>query len=325
MRVLAGDIGGTNSRLAVYDAEGERLDVVARRTFPSEEYDGLAPIVREFLREEDLRCRRACIGVAGPVRGGRVKTTNLPWVIEAASLEDDLELEKIFLLNDLEAAAWGIPALAPDELTTLQEGSLESGNRALIAAGTGLGEAGLYWDGRRHHPFATEGGHTDFAPANERDAGFLRFLRREHGHVSWERVVSGPGLAALHRFLVGELGPPSSACPVGQVDDEDDAAAAVTRGALAGDCRVCSESLDSFVRLYGAEAGNLALKVMARGGVFVGGGIAPKILDALTDGRFVEAFLDKGRMRYVVEEMPVRIITNDQVALLGAARRAAHP
>ncbi len=325
MRVLAGDIGGTNARLAVYDAEGERLELVARRTFPSDEYDGLEPIVKEFLREEELECERACIGVAGPVRGRRVKTTNLPWTLDADHLESGLELERVYLLNDLEAAAWGLPALAPRELVTLQEGVEEEGNRALIAAGTGLGEAGLYWDGRRHHPFATEGGHADFAPGTERDAGLLRSLTREHGHVSWERVVSGPGLVSLHRHLATEFGPPSSACGVAGAGEEDDAAAEVTRGAMAGDCRICSESLDAFVRLYGAEAGNLALKVMARGGVFIGGGIAPKIVDVLRDGRFMAAFLDKGRMRYVVEAMPVRVVTNDQVALLGAARRAAHP
>ncbi len=325
MRVLAGDIGGTNSRMAAYEADGERLELVARRTFPSEGYDGLTPIVQEFLHEEELECRRACFGVAGPVRGGKVRTTNLPWVIEADTLEATLGLERVFLLNDLEAAAWGIPALAPRELVTLHEGSEESGNRALIAAGTGLGEAGLYWDGRRHQPFATEGGHADFAPLDDGDAGFLAFLRREYGHVSWERVVSGPGLVALHRFLAERMGPPASACPVAEVGDGDDVAAAVTRGAVTGDCRVCAESLDAFVRLYGAEAGNLALKHMARGGVFVGGGIAPKILDTLRDGRFIEAFLAKGRMRYLLEEMPVKVITNDHVAILGAARRAAHP
>jgi len=227
------------------------------------------------------------------------------------------------LLNDLEATAYGLPALGADDVLTLQSGIPNaSGNTAVIAAGTGLGEAGLFWDGLQQHPFATEGGHASFSPGDELEIALLRHLRQRHRHVSWERVVSGMGLLSLHEFLRSHR---HAAAPQWLTEEMEsgDAAAVITNAALSGRDEVCVETLDRFVQLYGAEAGNLALKMMSCGGLYLGGGIAPKILPLLQDGAFIEAFLNKGRMRPLLEAMPVRVILNDRAALLGSALRAA--
>lgn len=258
----------------------------------------------------------------GPVVDGVCRTTNLPWVVDARRLARRLGLDRVGLLNDLEAAAHGVAALEPNALETLNAGSAEArGNAALIAAGTGLGEAGLYWDGSRHHPFACEGGHADFGPRDDLETAFLGWLRARHGRVSWERVVSGPGLVALYEFLRDREGGGEPAWLTESLRAQDPAAA-ITRAALERRDERCALTLDRFVALYGAEAGNLALKVMARGGVYVGGGIAPRILAAMRTPAFLDAFVDKGRMRPLLESMPVRIILNEQCALLGAARWA---
>ena len=227
------------------------------------------------------------------------------------------------LLNDLEATAYGLPALGADGLLTLQAGIPDSsGNAAVIAAGTGLGEAGLYWDGQHHHPFATEGGHASFSPCDELEIAFFRHLQQQHQHVSWERVVSGMGLLSMHEFLRAHR---HAVTPPWLLEEMrgGDAAAALANAALAGRDEICIETLNLFVRLYGAEAGNLALKVMSRGGLYIGGGIAPKILPLLQHGAFLDAFLNKGRMRPLLEAIPVRVILNDRAALFGAALRAA--
>jgi glucokinase len=325
VRVLAGDIGGTNARLAVFSATGRELQREAEQIFLSEEFDSLEEIVRRFAGGAGADCDRGCFGIAGPVRGRRVKTTNLPWTVEADALADALRVpaDGVFLINDLEANAWGIPTLEPDDLVVLRPGAEGArGNRALIAAGTGLGEAGLYWDGRRHRPFATEGGHADFAPRDEVEMALHRHLAARHAHVSWERVVSGPGLVDLYRFLVAYRKEETPGW-LEALMTEGDAAAAIARAGLEGRSERCTEALDRFASLYGAEAGNLALKTMARGGAYVGGGIAPKILPKLREGPFVEAFLAKGRMRSLLEDMPLAVITNDSAALRGAARFAA--
>lgn len=325
MKVLAGDIGGTHTRLSVFSARGRDLSPEAERIFPSDQFDTLEEIVRRFVREAGAGCERGCFGIAGPVRGRRVKTTNLPWSVEAEALAEALAVPagEVFLVNDLEANAWGIPTLGRGDLLVLRAGAGGmTGNQALIAAGTGLGEAGLYWDGSRHRPFATEGGHADFAPRDEVEVALRQHLAERHGHVSWERVVSGPGLVDLYRFLVDHRHDDTPGWLEVRMT-EGDAAAAIARAGLEGRSEVCAEALDRFVALYGAETGNLALKMLARGGVFVGGGIAPKILPKLQEDVFVEAFLGKGRMRAVLESMPLAVITNERTALLGAARFAA--
>jgi glucokinase len=322
MRVLAGDIGGTNARLTAFEAEEGRFRPEASDVFPSRDYGSLEDIVARFMSSHGIECEIASFGVPGPVRDGRAEITNLPWVVEASSLADHTGIERVVVLNDLEAQAWGIAALEPQDFVALNEGSADaSGNAALISAGTGLGQAGLYWDGERHRPFACEGGHASFAPRGELQLALQEFLtRRFGGHVSWERVVSGPGFVNLHDFLVEHRSAENSTEHL-EVSHEDEPEE-ITKLALEGRCSFCVQALGLFVEFYGAEASNLALKLMATGGVYLGGGIAPKVISKLKEPAFMEAFLDKGRMRPLLEAMPVRVIVNEGTALLGAARYA---
>jgi glucokinase len=260
------------------------------------------------------------------VRENRCTATNLPWTLDGGELARSLGLAELVLLNDLEAVGYGIDVLRADEILELQSGAARAaGNRAVIAAGTGLGEAGLYWDGSAHRPFATEGGHADFAPADERELDLHRFLLREHGRVSWERAVSGPGLVSLYRYLRqnGEIASAGEPPGIAAEMQRGDPAAVISRLAAAGESALCVRALELFVKLYGAEAGNLALKTMATGGLYIAGGIARKNLDWLAGAIFIEAFRAKGRMRPLLEAMPVRVILNDATALVGAARHAA--
>ena len=319
MRVLAGDIGGTKTRLAVFDVKGERLDTLSEASYPSGEFGSLDAIVQDFLERRSADCRQACFGVAGPVQQGRVQTTNLPWVIDAQAMVRRFGFDTVSLMNDLQANAWGINALGDDDLCVLSAGQADAtGNASIIAAGTGLGEAGLYWDGQRHWPFASEGGHADFSPHSDLEIALLLYLRERFARASWERVLSGPGLVNLHDFLRGHRG---IAVP-SWLNDEmaaGDPAAAISRAALDDRDVICTEALDLFVHLYGVEAGNHALKILATGGIYIGGGIAPRILDKLKGALFMEGLLSKGRMRPLVERMPVRVILNDRAALYGPA------
>lgn len=320
--VLAGDIGGTKTRLAIIEVTGTQVHVVREERYISRDYAAFDLLLSDFLSVAATPAH-AAFGVAGPVQGRIVQTTNLPWRIDADALQQQFGFAHCILLNDLEATAYGLPALGFDDLLTLQVGAVEvSGNAAVIAAGTGLGEAGLYWDGMQHLPFATEGGHASFSPGNELEMALLCHLQRQHSHVSWERVVSGMGLLSLHEFLRQYR---QVAVP-GWLADEmrcGDAAAAIAKAALASRDEICVETLHCFVSMYGAEAGNLALKVMSRGGIYLGGGIAPKILPLLQSSVFMESFLNKGRMRSVLEAMPVKVILNDRAALYGPALCAA--
>jgi glucokinase len=318
--ILAGDIGGTKTHLALFSLQGEKLQSELKKTFPSKQFPGLEPVVEEFLAGQQVSFSRACFGIAGPVLDGQVKTPNLPWVVNAAKIAQRFNLDSATLLNDLEAAAYGIFTLEPHELFTLNEGvNGRRGNKVLIAAGTGLGEATLYDDGRDHHPSASEGGHGDFAPKDETQIDLLRCLIKKFGHVSYERVVSGPGIANIYQFLRngGRMEEPEWLKE--KISATEDISAAISQEALAGSCAICVKTLDLFVSVYGAEAGNLALRGKATGGVYIGGGIAPKILAKLKDGTFMRAFLDKGRYRELLSAMPVRVILNDQAALQGAA------
>jgi glucokinase len=325
--ILAGDVGGTNARLALYDSQNGQLDLVKLGVFPSQHYPGLEKIVAEFVASSGAHPSRACFGIAGPVTNGRVVTSNLPWTIESRVLADELKIPKADLINDLEATGWGIGALSVDDLVTLNDvsgksGTTTTGNLALIAAGTGLGEGGLYWDGVKHHVFASEGGHCDFAPLDDLQVELFRYLRTRFEHVSYERVLSGPGLVNIFDFLRDSGRGKAPDWLVGEMV-ESDAAAAISRAGLSGKCTMCAQALDILVAIFGAEAGNLALKLKATGGVFLAGGIAPKILPKLQTQAFLDAFLGKGRMRRLMEIMPVSVITNDKLALLGAARFAA--
>jgi glucokinase len=321
--ILAGDIGGTNARLAYFQPQNGRFHLVSERVFPSRDHRGLGEIVTQFLDESGTRPEAACFGIAGPVRNGRVETSNLPWVIEQSVLANQIHLAATLLINDLEASAWGIGALGIEDLVTLNPGAGSvAGNQAVVAPGTGLGEAGLFWDGSRHHVFACEGGHTDFAPRGDLQIELLRFLVTKFGHVSYERILSGPGLVNVYEFLcAGGCGQESAELSAAM--EAGDPAAAISQAALSGKDSLAGKALDLWIAVYGAETSNLGLKIMSTGGLFLAGGISPKILPRLKGSLFMEAFLDKGRMRPLVEAMPVHVVTYEKAGLLGAARCAA--
>lgn len=342
MRILAGDVGGTNSRIAVFEARGAKvvpagpapakLEQLWFKTYKSKDHQSLVEVLRAALdqakaaNEATHRIEAASFGVAGPVRNGVCRATNLPWVVDSRELATAVGLPSAGLINDLEANAFGLAALGAQDLKTLRAGDANArGNAALISAGTGLGEAGLFWDGREHHPFACEGGHTSFSPSpiagDEIEIDLLRWLSERHGHVSWERVLSGPGLYNIYQFL-RDTGLHKEPADLAQRIANGDPGATISQAALKGECDLAVRALTMFVKFYGSEAGNCALKIMSTGGVYMGGGIAPKIASWLERPIFHDAFLGKGRLRPVLEAMPVHIVLNDRTALLGAARHA---
>ena len=320
--ILAGDIGGTNARLAYFQPQNGHLRLMSERIFPSRDYSEFGDIVSKFLQEASTRPEVACFGIAGPVRNGRVETSNLPWVIEQSRLAKQIHLPGTLLINDLEANAWGIGALSAQDLVPLNPVGPSVGNQAVIAPGTGLGEAGLFWNGSQHQVYACEGGHADFAPQGTLQVELLQFLENRYGHVSYERVLSGPGLVNVYEFLRGKGCADEPAGFAAQLE-RGNAAAAISAAALNRTNGIAEQALDLWISVYGAEAGNLALKAMATGGIFLGGGISPKILPKLTGPLFMRAFLEKGRLRSLLESIPVQVITNDNAGLLGAARCAA--
>ena len=319
--ILAGDVGGTKVHLALYDFINGKLKYSRDERYPAKEYTGLEEIVKEFLSADKVTA--ACFGVPGPVRDGRLRLTNLPWTLDSRELSVNLGITHVFLINDLEANGYGVAELAADQIYTLSEGAASQiGNRALIAAGTGLGEALLIWNGRTHTPYPSEGGHTDFAPRNEDEIDLLRFLKQKYnGRISYERVVSGPGLTNIYEFLREVRGIDEPAWLAERIASEDPNAV-ITELALAAKSEICDKALDMFVSAYGAETGNLALKLLSVGGVYIGGGIAPRILEKIKDGTFMKAFTDKGRLSQLLINMPVRVILESRAALAGAAAYA---
>ena len=323
MLVLAGDIGGTSARMAYCNADNDRVDVISSHVFRSAEFSGLAELVGEFVSAQAERADAACFSIAGAVRGEHVFTPNLGWAVDAGEISRHFSIRSVHVINDLEANAYGISTLEPADFTTLNKGvSGAVGNQAVVSAGTGLGQAGLYWGGRQYHPFATEGGHADFAPRNRLEVDLFLYLLERFGRVSCERIVSGPGIFNIYQFL-RDTGRGSESKEVAEAMRHGDRSAAISRFALAGSCVLCAQTLEIFISLYGAEAGNFALKVMSTGGVFIGGGIAPKIIEKLKGPLFMETFAAKGRLRSLMESMPVKVILNDMTALRGAARYAA--
>ena len=310
MLILAGDVGGTKTHLALYDGK----ECLRDEKYLSREYRNLSDIIKRFLPDK-IKVARACFGVAGPVHEGISRTTNLPWTIESQKIAQELSIEKVWLINDLVATAWGIRCLKPDEIATLNVGKSRKGNRALIAAGTGLGEAGMIWEGASHLPFASEGGHADFAPRDDKEKELWKYLKKKYGHVSKERVVSGPGLEHLYWFLI------ESGRSHDRVQGDVLPKVIVEKG-ISGESRTCREALDWFVSLYASAAGDLALTFLAYGGVYLGGGIAPRIISLLQSESFMKSFRNKGRMDATLDEIPVRVILNDNAALLGAAEFA---
>jgi glucokinase len=320
--LLAGDIGGTKTKLAVFSVEGGWRKPQAEATFPSGQYASLEALAEEFLGRQAFQIERAIFGVAGPVVKGRANITNLPWILEEHHLKNALNIPSVSLLNDLEAIAYSVPYLQDEDLHTLNAGHAgKDGALAVVAPGTGLGEAYLVWDGTHYRPQMSEGGHADFAPADDLQVELLRYLRLRYEHVSFERVCSGRGLPNIYNFLK-ESGhksePPWLAEKLAGVKDPTPV---IVENALDQEhaCEICTATLELFVSILGAEAGNMALKVFATGGVYLGGGIPPRILSFLSEGRFLQAFLRKGRLSSMLLPTPVHVILNPDVALLGAA------
>lgn len=329
--IIGGDIGGTKAYLGLYKADGDQLTSVQEDRYVSTDYEGPAQLLGAFIDASGRQPNRIVLGVPGPVSRGSdpqppVTPVNLPWTIDPAAIAADLGVGAVSLLNDLEATAYGTLALTADDLIEINAGEPDStGAKAVIAAGTGLGEAGLAWHGGQHIAVPSEGGHASFAPGTEQEAALWRWLFERHGHVSWERVVSGMGLVNIYHFLVEESGEPDVLFDQFQ---QYGARASIVSTAAGHDVPLARAALDMFVSLYGAEAGNLALKFLATGGVYIGGGIAPRITDDLCNGAFMDAFCEKGRVSdMILRKIPVHIIRNDNTALLGAAyygARLAH-
>ncbi len=319
--ILSGEIGATRTRLAAFETEGNSLQRVVEKLYMSQEHSGLSGIITDFIRTEGIPVQSACFGVAGPVKRGRSKISNLPWTIDARELAKQLKLNTVGLINDLEAYAYGIDALDSKDFVTLNEGSGdEEGNRAVISARTGLGMAGLYWDGFRHHPFACEGGHADFAPRNGLGMELLTYLQKKYGRVSCERILSGPGIKNIYDFLRDTNKVDEPQWLREQMAAATDAPALISQLALEGKAAICDQTLSLFVSIYGAETGNCALNFLSTGGIFLGGSIAAKIVSKMKDPIFMQSFLDKGRMEQLLKEMPVKIVLNDDSGIIGAAR-----
>ena len=320
--ILSGDVGGTKTHLALFEPVRDSLQLVHLRHYRSADFASLVEVLAALRRELHVPITSAAFGIAGPIVDNRSKLTNLGWDVDGRDVARYLDLDHVGLINDLEATAYGTLRLAPEETVVLQEGSLQSERPvAVIAAGTGLGEGALVWDGVRYRAVPSEGGHTEFGPRTDVEIELLRFLRERFGRVSYERIVSGPGLVSVYEFFRDRAHVTEPAW-LTEARRSGDPAAAISQAALEQTDEVCAQALELFVSVYGAEAGNLALKILATGGVFVAGGIAPKILPRLKQGPFLESFHNKGRYRSLMERLPVRIVLNEKTALLGAAHYA---
>ena len=319
--ILAGEIGATGTRLAAFEKEGSRLQLVVEKTYASQEHSSLSDIIAAFIKAEGIAAHSACFGVAGPVRRGRSKISNLPWVIDSRDLAKQLKLDSVGMINDLEAYAYGIDGLDSKDFVTLNAGSEDAeGNRAVISARTGLGVAGLYWDGFRHHPFACEGGHSDFAPRNALEMELLAYLQKKYGRISYERLLSGPGIKNIYDFLRDARKADEPQWLKDQIAAAPDPPAVISQLAQEGKAAICDQTLSIFVSIYGAETGNCALNFLSTGGIFIGGSVAAKNVSKMKDPIFMKSFLDKGRMVDLLKEIPVTIVLNDDSGIIGAAR-----
>jgi glucokinase len=325
MHILAGDIGGTKTALGIFQLDNkDRLKSVVEREFPSREFSTLDAIITTFLEQQNANCLSAAFGIAGATDGATARATNLPWFVDAKALQEQFRFLDVQLLNDLEATASGIGSLTSHQIASIQQGQTSSrpGNTAVIAAGTGLGEAGLCWTGTTYQAFASEGGHAGFAPEGPRQRELLQFMTKRHGRVTWETVLSGRAMPDLFRFIQEAEG--GTLAPDVRADlDKPDAGEKIASAGAAGRCPVCRRTTELFIELYGSAAGNLGLKLLAREGVYIAGGIAPKLRSQLTRDLFLEPFRDKPPMRSFLEAIPVNLVLEPRTALLGAARRAA--
>jgi len=321
--ILAADVGATKTDIALLQRKEKGWKTLSQKRLSSHDYPDLETLLSTFLDQANITVSRVSIGVPGPVVAGCCTTTNLPWEVDSSVIAGKFNLDRVHLLNDLEAAAWGIAELASDDIVELNEGNPRPGHRTLIAAGSGLGEAQLYWDGERHLPIASEGGHADFAPRDDVEIDMLRYLQSRFGHhISYERVLSGPGLVNIYDFLRDAGLENEPAWLAKRLRDSSDSAMVISTAAMDDDSPICERALDMFVSIYGAEAGNMALKCLPVGGVYLGGGIAPRILANLLDGTFEQAFTDKGRLASILSDIPVYVIRSGQTAVLGAASYA---
>jgi glucokinase len=320
--LLAGDIGGTKTNVGIYSTDKGPREPLVESTLPSARFSSLEELVSEFLSQVSIQIERASFGVAGPVVAGRARITNLPWVIEEARVRDTLHLESVRLFNDLEAIAHGVTMIEKDDFYTLNEGkNIPRGTLAVIAPGTGLGEAFLIWEGERYRVYPSEGGHTDFGPNSDLEIDLLRYLRKKFGHVSLERICSGQGLSNIYAYLKESGYAEEPAWLAEQLAATDDPTPIIVNTALNDErrCELCHAAIEIFISALGAEAGNLALKVMATGGVYLGGGIPPRIISLLDEEAFMECFTNKGRFSELVTRIPVHVICNPKIALIGAA------
>ena len=320
--ILAGDIGGTKANVALFGVVGGKLAMLREQRYPSTNYPGLNAILREFLGKDTPPILAAGFGVPGVVQDGRAKPTNLTWGVDENEIAQEFGIPQVSLLNDLAANAHGIAHLQASDFAPIHQGSpLAKGNRCVVSPGTGLGQAGLFWDGHKHHVWACEGGHADFAPRNELEIALLEYLIKQFVHVSAERVASGMGMENLYKFL-RDTGRGPELPAVQEEMTTSKPGAVITKYADSGECPMCAKTLDIFVSCLGAEAANMALKTMATGGVFLGGGVPVKLLHRIQSIAFMHAFTDKGRLSSLLESIPVLVILNDQAALLGAAHYA---
>jgi glucokinase len=315
--ILGGDLGGTKANLGLFDVQNEKLVRVAFERYASQEHAGLREMVQDFLRQNKEKVTAACFGIAGPVVNNKVHVTNLPWAVDGEAMAKFLGIDRVRLLNDLEATGYGIEVMTPQDIETIHAGiPLPEGTRVVIAAGTGLGEAILFWDGKRHLPVATEGGHSDFAPQTDQQAELWKFLKKRFEFVSNEIILAGRGFQHLHEFLNPEVRHP------GFDDASVDPAPEITRRGLDKSCPVCAATLDLWVEIYGSEAGNLAVRTLARGGIYVAGGIAVKILSKLKEGKFAAAASRKEKMGDFLACIPIYVVLNEECPLMGTAYAA---
>ncbi len=320
--VLAADIGGTKTDFALFQIQKGKLVSLKGQRFPTTDHQSFVEALHQFHTDKSLKIDTACLGVAGPVDGDKVRGVNFAWEIDANKLEKELDIKRILLINDLQANAYGLSSVEEDDFIVLNKGENEKGNAAIISPGTGLGEAGLYWDGTHYNPYATEGGHCNFSPTDELDMELWAFLMKKFDRVSWERVVSGQGIYNIYQFLRKRSGEKEPAW-LSQEFQKTDPPIAISTAALEKKDAVCTETLKLFVKYMSVEAAQLALKTKATGGIYIGGGIAPKILDLINKKEFYENFINVGRMKHLLKDIPVKIVLNDQTALIGAAYYAA--
>ena len=320
--VLAADVGGTKINLALFQIKDGELFLLKEQSFPTKTYKSVVEIVRKFYKGDSPSIDGICLGVAGPVTQGRVHGTNFPWAIDSEEIGRELHIRSVSLINDMEANAYGLAALQEKDFDTLKYGPNIPGNATLISPGTGLGEAGLFWDGSHYHPFATEGGHCDFSPRNDSDVEIWQYLQQKYGHVSWERLISGPGIYDIYLLLRRISGEIEAQWLKNQIA-QGDSSAVITKTALENKDPVCVETLELFIRFLAIEAAQLALKFKATGGVYIGGGILPKIIKRMNREIFYGNFVQSGRLNSLLQMVPVKVILNEKTALLGAAYYAA--